>query len=65
MCCTCTLWRGISGPLQFLGRGGVAVRASNSCAEGLRFEPNSRPSLNARSLFNLAANGYLVATLRR
>ena len=33
------------------GRGGIAVRAHNSCAESLRLKPESRPLLNARSLF--------------
>ena len=33
------------------GRGGIVVRAHASRAEGLRFEPDSKPWLNARSMF--------------
>ena len=32
-------------------RGSIVVRAHASHAEGLRFEPDSMPSLNTRSLF--------------
>ena len=48
------------------GRGGIVVRAHTSRVEGLRFESDSMPLLNARSLtVHPAANGYLVATLGR
>ena len=33
------------------GRGSIVVRANASRAEGLRFEPDSMPWLNTRSLF--------------
>ena len=37
--------------VPYNGRGGIAVTAHVLCAEGLWFESDSRPRLNARSLF--------------
>ena len=37
--------------VPYNGRGGIAVTAHVCCAEGLWFESDSRPRLNARSLF--------------
>ena len=47
------------------GWGGVVVRAHDSCAEGLRFEPDSMPRPNTRSLFTQQQMGHPVGTLGR